>query len=56
VVFGVVTLCNDVAGYHWLGGPWDVVGKDGGSMVLQNVGVLTHYFVVSQPRRPQHES
>jgi len=28
--------------------------EDGGSMVLQNIGIPPHHYVASQPRRPCH--
>jgi len=31
-------------------------GEDGGSMVLQNIGILPHHYAVSQPRRPELET
>jgi len=41
VDFWVVTLCSDVVGYQYLGGPCCFsVFRD--SMVLQNVGILHH--------------
>jgi hypothetical protein len=27
--------------------------EDGGNKVLRNVGILTHYYTVSHPRRPR---
>jgi len=39
----VVTTCSDVVGYNH---------KDGGSMVLQNIGFLQHHYTVAPPRRP----
>jgi hypothetical protein len=41
MIFWVVTLCSDV-GYH---------PEDGGSMILRNVYVLPHHYMLSQPRR-----
>jgi len=31
-------------------------GEDGGSMVLQNIGILLHCYKASEPRRPWPES
>jgi hypothetical protein len=38
VVFKGVTSCFDVVGYH---------SEDGGSIVLQKVGILLHYYTAS---------
>jgi hypothetical protein len=29
--------------------------EDGGRNILRNVGILTHYYTASQPRRPRHK-
>jgi hypothetical protein len=43
-IFWVVTLCSIVVGYHHLGGPCCLLhGEDGGSMVIQNFGILSHH-------------
>jgi hypothetical protein len=39
-----------VVGYHHFRGP-----RDGGSKVLQNSGILSQLYMVSQPQRPQSE-
>jgi len=46
VVFCVAMLCTDVVRYQHFRGPY----------CLQNVGILPHHYMVSQPRRLQHES
>jgi hypothetical protein len=33
-----------------------IQGEDGGSMVPRNVGILSHYYTVSQPTRSRFES
>jgi len=48
VVLLVLALCSDVVGYHCLEGPGKVA-EGGGSIVLQNVGILPHHCTVSEP-------
>jgi hypothetical protein len=49
VVFWVVMLCSHVVGYQHVGGIYCHIfrmkSEDGGSMVLQNVGILLYYSV-----------
>jgi len=56
-VVWVIIPCSDVVGHQYFGGPCCLhLQGDGGSMVLQNVGILPHVYTVSQPRRPWLES
>jgi len=54
-VFGVVTPCSVVAGYHCFGGPCclHLHPDNGGSKVLRNFSILSHNYMASQPRGPQ---
>jgi hypothetical protein len=46
MVFWVVTPCNSVVQYLSL------YPESGGSMVLWNIGMLPHHYMVPQPRKP----
>jgi len=58
-VFWVVMPCSVVVGYQHFRGPCCLQlqdkDEDGGSMDLQNVGVLPKPYMMSQPRGPQIE-
>jgi len=53
-VFWVVMLCSVAVGYHYVIGPCclHLQGEDGGSEVLQNVGIILQHYTVSQHIRP----
>jgi hypothetical protein len=57
-VFWVVTLCSDMVSYQHFRGPYclHLQVEDGDSNLLQNVGILPHHYMVSQPGRPHVES
>jgi hypothetical protein len=57
-LFWIVISCSAVVGYEHFSGPCFLLlhPEDGGSMDLQNLGILEQHYTVSQPRRPQHES
>jgi len=56
--------------HHWKGWKWkawcdvsghgllvcDAIQRCGGTKVLWNIGILSHHYSASQPRRPQPES
>jgi len=46
-VFRVVTLYSVLVGYQCFGG----LAEGRGSKVLQNIGILSQHYMVSQPRR-----
>jgi hypothetical protein len=54
-VFWVVALFGVVVGCQHSGGPCCFHHEDGGSMNLQNNGILPQHYMMSQPRRPQLE-
>jgi len=58
MIVRVVMPCSVVVGYQRFTGPCCLClwGDDRGSMVLQNVGILHHYYMATQPRRPHFES
>jgi hypothetical protein len=49
VVFWAVAVCDVVNGYQRYG----INPKDGGNMVLQNVGIQPPHYMVQQVRGPQ---
>jgi hypothetical protein len=51
-VFWFLMLGSVRVGYQRFGGLSCLLVEDGGSTVLQNTGILTQYYMGSQPRRP----
>jgi len=50
-----VTLCTGVIGYQCIGGPCCLYLQGEGNMAVQNTGILSHHYTVSQPKRPRLE-
>jgi len=51
---GRIPACQRTMLLSFLGWRWSQMA-DGGSMVLWNIGILPHQYLVSWPRRPQLE-
>jgi len=49
MVLWVISSCSDMVGPHHALHPEEV-----GIIALQNIGILPHHCMGSQPRRPQH--